>query len=80
LRSQTRGDFGERPAGSWVDAIVTLLSIVVFGLGWAIVELERADPVQDRYDAALSVAWSSAGPPEEWSESWTGVPHTRLKR
>ena len=60
------------PTESWVDAVVTLLATVVFGLGWALVELERADPIQDRYDSALSVAWSATeqmgGPGEQWSE------------
>ena len=43
-----------------VDVVVTLLATIVFGLGWVLVELERADPPRDRYDAAVSVAWSGA--------------------
>jgi hypothetical protein len=34
---------------SWAEAIVTLLATVVFGLGWAIVELERANPPMGGY-------------------------------
>ena len=42
---------------SWVDAVVTLLATVVFGLGWALVELERADPPSNRYDAIAAEMW-----------------------
>ncbi len=45
---------------SWVDALVTLLATVVFGLGWALVELERADPALSRYDAVASEMWVAA--------------------
>jgi hypothetical protein len=75
-RSESRSE-------SWLDAVVTLLATVVFGLGWALVELERADPVQDRYDAAVSIAWSSTeqlGQSGEPSESWTGVAQQRSRR
>jgi hypothetical protein len=68
---------------SWVDAVVTLLATVVFGLGWALVELERADPAQDRYDAAVSIAWSSTeplGPSGEPSELWSGLAQQRSRR
>jgi len=39
---------------SWVDALVTLLATIVFGLGWTLVELERADSPLNGYDAADS--------------------------
>ncbi len=42
---------------SWVDAVVTLLATLVFGLGWVLVELERADLPLNRYDAATSEMW-----------------------
>jgi hypothetical protein len=35
---------------------VTLLATIVFGLGWAVVELEGAEPARAGYDQA---AWSS---------------------
>lgn len=43
-----------RRQDSWVDAIVTVLATIVFGLGWALVELERADLPLSRYDTATS--------------------------
>lgn len=46
---------------SWVDALVTILATIVFGLGWAWVELERADPLLNRYDATASEMWVAAG-------------------
>ena len=51
-RSATRQD-------SWVDAAITLLATIVFGLGWTLVELERADPPLNRYARAVStcVIW-----------------------
>lgn len=52
-RSATRQD-------SWVDAAITLLATIVFGLGWTLVELERADPPLNRYDAAASEMWVAA--------------------
>jgi hypothetical protein len=52
-RSATRQD-------SWVDAAITLLATIVFGLGWTLVELERADPPLNRYDAAASEMWIAA--------------------
>ena len=73
----------ETLADSWVDALVTLLAIVVFGLGWGLVELARAEHLQDRYDAALLVAWSSAENPGAWSEGrepWTGALQERSRR
>ena len=45
---------------SWIDAVVTLLATVIFGLGWVLVELERADPPLNRYDAAASETWIAA--------------------
>lgn len=51
---------GDRRQDSWVDAVVTLLATVIFGLGWALVELERADPPLNRYDAAASEMWIAA--------------------
>jgi hypothetical protein len=45
---------------SWVDAVATLLATVVFGLGWTLVELERADPPPNRYDAVASGMWMAA--------------------
>ena len=45
---------------SWVDAVVTILATVVFGLGWALVELERADPPLNRYGAITSEMWVAA--------------------
>ncbi len=42
---------------SWVDAVITLLATVVFGLGWAWVELERADPRLNRYAETASEMW-----------------------
>ena len=45
---------------SWVDAVVTLLATIIFGLGWVLVELERAEPPVNRYDAAVSTAWVAA--------------------
>ena len=45
---------------SWVDAAITLLATIVFGLGWTLVELERADPPLNRYDAAASEMWVAA--------------------
>jgi hypothetical protein len=51
---------GDRRQDSWVDAVVTLLATVVFGLGWVLVELERADPPPNRYDAAASEMWIAA--------------------
>ena len=45
---------------SWVDAVATLLATIVFGLGWVLVELERAEPPVNRYDAAVSTAWVAA--------------------
>ncbi len=74
----------ERPSESrsesWVDAVVTLLATVVFGLGWALVELERADPIQDRYDAAVPAVWSPAGQWGEQSEPWPEAIRQRSKR
>jgi hypothetical protein len=52
-RNATRQD-------SWVDAAITLLATIVFGLGWTLVELERADPPLNRYDAAASEMWVAA--------------------
>jgi len=52
-RSATRQD-------SWVDAAITLLATIVFGLGWMLVELERADSPLNRYDAAASEMWVAA--------------------
>ena len=49
-----------RPQDSWVDAIVTLLATIVFGLGWTLIELERADPPLTGYDAAASELWVAA--------------------
>jgi len=51
---------GDRRQDSWVDAVVTLLATVIFGLGWVLVELERADPPLNRYDAAASEMWIAA--------------------
>ena len=65
---------------SWVDAVVTLLATVVFGLGWALVELERADAGQDRYDAAVSVAWSSVEQSGKRIEQWGEVARQRSRR
>jgi hypothetical protein len=48
---------------SWVDAVVTLLATLVFGLGWTLVELERAEPPLNRYDSAeadRSELWMAA--------------------
>ncbi len=45
---------------SWVDAAITLLATIIFGLGWTLVELERADPPLNRYDAAASEMWIAA--------------------
>jgi len=45
---------------SWVDAVVTLLATVIFGLGWTLVELERADPPSNRYAATASEMWVAA--------------------
>ena len=45
---------------SWVDAVATLLATIVFGLGWVLVELKRAEPPVNRYDAAVSTAWVAA--------------------
>jgi len=55
-----------RRSDSWLDATVTLLATIVFGLGWAVVELEGALPVQAGYDQASQNAqaaravWSSS--------------------
>lgn len=43
---------GANRSDSWVDATVTLLATIVFGLGWAVVELEGADPLEAGYDQA----------------------------
>jgi len=53
-------DRRDRRQDSWVDAAVTLLATVIFGLGWVLVELERADPPLNRYDAAASEMWIAA--------------------
>lgn len=53
-------DIWERRQDSWVDAVVTLLATVIFGLGWVLVELERAAPPPNRYDAATSEMWIAA--------------------
>jgi len=53
-------DRRDRRQDSWVDAVVTLLATVIFGLGWVLVELERADPPLNRYDAAASEMWIAA--------------------
>lgn len=45
---------------SWVDAVITLLATVAFGLGWAWVELERADPPLNRYAETASEMWVGA--------------------
>jgi len=45
---------------SWVDALVTLLATIVFGLGWTLVELERADSPLNGYDAADSKSRAAA--------------------
>jgi len=50
----------DRRQDSWVDALVTRLATVVFGLGWVLVELERADPPPNRYDAVTSEMWIAA--------------------
>lgn len=42
---------------SWVDAAVTLLATMIFGLGWVWVEVERTDPPRNRYDYVRSTAW-----------------------
>jgi hypothetical protein len=52
-RNATRQD-------SWVDAAITLLATILFGLGWTLVELERAEPPLNRYDAAASEMWVAA--------------------
>lgn len=49
-----------RDADSWVDAVVTLLATMIFGLGWVLVEVERADPPRNGYDAAISRTWIGA--------------------
>lgn len=66
--SAARDSFTDAAAGSatdnstdsWVDAVVMLLATVVFGLGWVLVELERADPPLNRYDAAASEMWGGS--------------------
>lgn len=65
---------------SWVDAVVTLLATILFGLGWALVELERADPVGDRYDTGASVAWMSADQIREPGGQWTDEGQQRSRR
>jgi hypothetical protein len=40
--------------------VVTILATIVFGLGWVLVELERAEPPINRYDAAVSARWVAA--------------------
>jgi hypothetical protein len=40
---------------NWVDAVVTLLATILFGLSWTLVELERAEPFETGY--AAPAAW-----------------------
>ena len=54
---------------SWVDATVTLLATIVFGLGWAVVELEGADPLQAGYDQAFQTFQTSGAVQAAWSSS-----------
>lgn len=58
--SADTADMRARRQDSWVDAVVTLLATVIFGLGWVLVELERAAPPPNRYDAATSEMWIAA--------------------
>jgi len=63
---------------SWVDAVVTLIAVVIFGLGWVLVELEGAEAPAADYDAAMAVeaVWvaslDSVGEPWNPSYSETG--------
>ena len=80
---------GERE-DSWVDALVTLLAIVLFGLGWALVELERAEPAGNGYDAAERAMWvavvdaydpyEGAGEGRIGDERWTELALQRSTR
>ncbi len=39
---------------SWVDAVVTLIAVVIFGLGWALFELDGAESRVSDYDPDFS--------------------------
>jgi hypothetical protein len=65
---------GTNRSDSWVDATVTLLATIVFGLGWAVVELEGADPVQAGYDQASQSVQVGSRVGEMWGaerDRWT---------
>jgi hypothetical protein len=63
---------------SWVDAVVTLLAIVLFGLGWVLVELEGAGPPVNDYDASVSALWiaSVGSPGDERIGNYATYPET----
>lgn len=81
LRQAARRDSG-------IEAIVTLLATVVFGLGWTLVELERAGPAPNGYAAATSERAIAADdtlrdPPDRWKyedAGWTERAQRRSKR
>ncbi len=75
---------GREAEDSWLDALVTLLAVIVFGLGWVLVELERAELPANRYDAAESTlalaALSAAGLRGNGDEAWTELAVQRSNR
>jgi hypothetical protein len=86
-REEGREDDGRdnRESGdSWLDALVTLLAVIVFGLGCVLVELERAEPPLNRYDAAESTlavaALTTAGLRGNGDEAWTELAVQRSNR
>jgi hypothetical protein len=72
--AKTGGGVNEGRPDSWIDAIVTLLATIVFGLGWTLVELERAEPPLNRYDTAASQTWIESVRNVGWGDEdkrWT---------
>jgi hypothetical protein len=69
--------------GSWVDALVTLVATVLFGLSWTLVELERAVPFENGYAGAASWEQTAAPFPRtngDVPSPWTTLAQRTSKR
>ena len=78
---------GERPGvplvepdapASWVDAVVTLLAIVIFGLGWALFELNGAEQAMRDYDLPRAETRLAALAPDAAAGAPGALPHAEI--